>query len=278
MLVRLGLSNYSRIRFNADAGGAGGGGGDGAGGDPAGGAQAITADNPEVKKLIEAGVASATESLKGHNARLLDDVAKLKPLRDQFEKLGGEDGVAQLLELRDKLNKDDAAKLLAEGKTEEWLERQTEAMRREHDNQLKGRDAKLEEKDETIAALSEKLTQLTIDSSIRQAGTKLELVGPAMDDAVLLARNVFTLDDGGNPVAKNDDGTVKLGKDGKTALSPSEWLEGMKDTRPHWFPATGGMGTQRTGGRPGGMTDAQFSALPPAERIALARKEGGGKG
>jgi hypothetical protein len=275
MLVRLGLSNYSRIRFNADAGGAGGGGGDGAGGDPAGGAQAITADNPEVKKLIEAGVASATESLKGHNARLLDDVAKLKPLRDQFEKLGGEDGVAQLLELRDKLNKDDAAKLLAEGKTEEWLERQTEAMRREHDNQLKGRDAKLEEKDETIAALSEKLTQLTIDSSIRQAGTKLELVGPAMDDAVLLARNVFTLDDGGNPVAKNDDGTVKLGKDGKTALSPSEWLEGMKDTRPHWFPATGGMGTQRTGGRPGGMTDAQFSALPPAERIALARKEGG---
>lgn len=233
----------------------------------------INADHPEVQKLIQAAVGNVEETWKGKNKGLLDDLKKVQPLRDQVNKLGGEEGLTKLFELQQRLQNDEMTRLLAEGKTEEWLNRQTDAMRREHENVIKGRDTKIGEHEKTIGTLTEKLSQLTIDGSVREAAGELKMIPSAVTDAILLARTVFSLDEHGHPVMKNEDGTVKLGKDGKTPITPNEWLSSLKEAKGHWFPAPGGLGTPNLPGK-GGMTAEQLAGLPPTERMRLAREAG----
>ena len=77
----------------------------------------------------------------------------------------------------------------------------------------------------------------------------------------------FELDDDGNPVAKEG----RFGKDGKP-LTLKEWFAEMKDTRPHWFPATAsGSGATSYGGGHGHKTlrQADIDAMSPKDRAAF---------
>ena len=108
-----------------------------------------------------------------------------------------------------------------------------------------------------------------LDSEITKAATKAGLHAVAIDDALLYARSIFSLDDQGNAVQLGEDSKPVLGKDGKTPFTPLEWLEAMRETKPHWFPATAtGGGARPNGGTGGGKTmkRSQFDALPAKER------------
>ena len=99
----------------------------------------------------------------------------------------------------------------------------------------------------------------------------------AVEDALFRARTLFTLDGDGNAVQVKD-GQVVIGKDSKTPYSPAEWLEGMKESAPHWFPAGGSGGGAPGGKGPGGsgaktMKRADFDSLNPLEK-ATKIKEG----
>lgn len=62
---------------------------------------------------------------------------------------------------------------------------------------------------------------------------------------------MFALDESGQAVQRDAEGNLVIGKDGKTPYSPAEWLESMRETAPHWFPA-GASGSGSGGGAKGG--------------------------
>lgn len=79
----------------------------------------------------------------------------------------------------------------------------------------------------------EQIDRIVIDGALRVAALKAGLRQIAVEDAVIRGRSMFVRDEYGNPVA--------MGKDGKSALGPSEWLESMEDKAAHWWPpSTGG--------------------------------------
>lgn len=170
-----------------------------------------------------------------------------------------------------KFDNEEEAALIAAGKVDDVIAKRMAKRDAELQRQL---DAA---KGETEAAkgTANKFRDRVLDNHIRAAAAKAGIHAFAVEDALLRARSLFTLDDKGEAIQVGPDGTPVLGKDGKTAFTPAEWLDAMKETAPHWFPASGsGGGANGSGGAgAGGKTIRReaFDALSAAEKSKVVK-------
>jgi hypothetical protein len=230
--------------------------------DAAAAAQAAAdAADAALQARIDAAVTAATSGLKAKNTELL---GKMAQANDRVKAFEGLDPVA-LKELKDRLDADDDTKLLAAGKKNEVIDKYTTRMRAEHDAQLEA------ERDRTRAeaARADAWKGSVLDNQIRAVTSGLHK--GAVEDALLHARNIFSLDAKGNAVKLDAEGRAELGKDGASPFSPAEWIETMKELKPHWFPMStsgSGGGADTRGGSGAGkvLSRANFDKLPGAEQ------------
>lgn len=186
-----------------------------------------------------------------------------KDLEKRFEGLD----VDQIREMMKQFENAEEAELLKQGKegikklVEKQMVREREGWQRER--------AQLQKKIDDATGHNKKLSMRALDERVRAAATKAGLHAHAVEDALFRARSIFVVGDDGEVVQLGDDNKPIMGKDGKTPYGPSEWLESMKETAPHWFPnlnsgggATGdkGKGGERT------MKRSEFEKLSPADR------------
>ncbi|HEX5039663.1 MAG TPA: hypothetical protein VFW95_05965 [Candidatus Limnocylindria bacterium] len=198
---------------------------------------------PAIQKIIDEGIAKATEGLKNTNKALKDEKKALadaqKAMLDQFSTLGGAEGVKKLLEQNAKLRETEEGKLLTEGKHQEWLDLKTAALRKDTENQIKAvRDEATKVATERDAAIGELRTlRLSVDVSKAMAESKVRTDSPGLQDDILAAaEKVFTWDpDRKVMVIKDEDEGVVFGKDGKTPKTVSEWLVEQQESRRHWW-------------------------------------------
>ena len=174
-------------------------------------------------------------------------------------------------EMLKRFENDEEAKLIADGKIDEVVNMRSEKLRVDMQKQVDeantGKDAAFER--------SKKYEQKVLDSHILSAASKIGIHKHAIDDALFRGRNMFSLDDGGNPVQLGADGKPVFGKDGKTLFTPDEWLSGSKEWAPHWHPA-GSSGSGGDGGDGGGADsrktitrDAFMGLSPEAQKKAV---------
>jgi hypothetical protein len=218
---------------------------------------------PDVQKLIADAVASAVSGLKAKNDELL---GKLKNSSEQLKSFEGIDPV-KTREMIARFENDAEAKLIAEGKMSEVIEKRTERLRADYEKKLSDASALAQAQAERAKAFQGRV----LDDALRAAAAKAGLHQYAVDDALLRGRSMFSLDANGDAVQLGPDGQPVLGKDGKTIFSPIEWLDGMKETAPHWFPATASGGGAQ-GGRGAGnggktLNRAAFDQLSPAKQM-----------
>lgn len=214
------------------------------------------AGNPEVQKMVEAAVAESTKGLASNRDEILKEK---KELQEKLQALGKQwDGLDPevVKNLVNRMNTDEETKLIAEGKIDEVVERRVTAMKTDLEARLASATEKLEALEGEKGSLSDKVKNLVIDGMVRQAGAELNLLPTAIEDAIVRAKGRFQLDENDKPVARDEHGTLLIGKDGKSPLSPTEWLEGMKEKAPHWFPTPSGAGA---GGGPGSSGGGQFT-------------------
>jgi hypothetical protein len=190
-------------------------------------------------------------------------------LRKEFEKRFEGIDPDEVRKMMEKLGGDEEASLIKAGKIDEVVARRMEKSAKAAEKAVKDADARAAKKDEENA----KLKQRALDERVRAAATKAGLHANAVDDALFRARTIFTFN-GDEVVQLDTDGHPVMGKDGKTPFGPVEWLEGMKDTAPHWFPA-GASGSGAAGGTKGGgsktMKRSAFDALGAMERAQVVK-------
>ena len=229
-------------------------------------AAAQAAEAVKLQAQIDAAVAEATKGLKAKNEELLGSLKTVKEKAKAFE---GVD-LAQLQALKAHLDNDEDSKLLAEGKKQVVIEKYTERMRLSHAAELKAKDDLIKAE----AARADAYKGSVLDNQIRAVTS--ELHKGAVEDALLVARQIFTLDAKGNAVKLDSDGRPELGKDGLTPFSPAEWIEHQKSLKPHWFPALtsgSGVGNVRDASGTGkSVKRADFDRMSAADQAKTARE------
>lgn len=236
-----------------------------------GGKFKLDAELPE-----DTGVA-AKAALEAERAARRNSEKQLKELKKQFEGVDPE----QFKKFMSHFDSEEDAELLKQGPAG-------------IDKLVEKRIAKqLEAKDSEIAALREQVEgglevagtfmDRVLDAHIISAAAKAGIHESAFDDVALRARSIFSVDDDGRAVQfeyggeDDDEGTIVMGKDGKTPFSPMEWLEDMKAKAPHWWPAStsgGGAHGNRGSNNSSGKTikRAQFDSLSPVEQHAKIKE------
>ena len=224
-------------------------------------------DPSKVEIEDTAGLKSALQ--KERDAVKAESKAR-KDLETRFKDIDP-DEVRKMME---KLGGDEESQLIKAGKIDEVIAKRTEKQRAAQKKEL-----------DTAAALvkaandrTDKFSGRVLDNHIRAAATKAGIHSHAVEDALFRARSMFSLNEDGNPIQLGTDGAPVLGKDGKTPFSPAEWLESMKETAPHWFPANGsGGGASGDRGAKGGANAIKrsvFDEKSPDERTKFLK--GGG--
>jgi len=191
----------------------------------------------------------------------------LKELREEF------DGIdpAQVRELLSKFENDDEAKLIKAGKIDEVVTKRTEKLRADLQKQIVAAESKVKAAEER----GKKWSTRVLDNEIRAAAAKHGIHAQAIDDALFRGRTMFTLSDEGEAVQLDANGSMVMGKDGKKPFSPAEWIEGMRESAPHWFPANGsgggahGSGKDTQGKRT--VKRSEFEAMDPLAKASTAR-------
>lgn len=188
-----------------------------------------------------------TSGLKSALQKEREAVKEAKRLQKEIEQRYEGIDPDKVKSMMAKFENDDEAKLIAAGKIDEVVTKRTEKLRVELQKQVDLAKGETEASNKRAS----KFSQRVLDNHIRAAAIKAGLHAHAVEDALFRARNMFSLDDAGEAVQLDNEGKPTLGKDGKTPFTPAEWLEGMKETAPHWFPASGS-----GGGAGGGSKDA----------------------
>jgi len=160
------------------------------------------------------------------------------------------------------------AKLKGAGNIDELVNKKAEKAIAEAQKQLKAAQDAAEAAKKRAQAYESRV----LDDAIRAAAAKAGLHQHAIDDALFRGRAMFALDENGQAVQRDAEGTVVIGKDGKTPYNPLEWLESMRETAPHWFPAGAsgsgsGGGPKGGGGSGSGKPRSQWSSREKADYI-----------
>lgn len=237
-------------------------------------------NDPNDKKILEDAVAAAVgdvTGLKTKNQELIDREKKAKEdLQKLQEQAAGLD-LPKVRELIKRLESDTEGKLIAEGKIDEVVKIRTERVVADLEKKVQEATVELQKHKESA---SKYLGQVR-DNALRIAAGELGVRPEAMDDIVLRGGREFTVNGEGQVVSVRD-GEVVLGKDGKTPLTPKEFVEDLKEKAPHLWPqASGGnaSGGAATGGKKTvkDMNEAERAAFfksNPTEYTRQAKEAG----
>ena len=189
-------------------------------------------------------------------------------------KLKGYDGIdlEEVRRMANMVENSEDAKLLKEAigdKTkmdalrQRWVDNVVKAKDKEIDKLKSESKAEIEKANKKATARDARV----LDNELRAASEKVGIYGPAIGDVLVTGRGTWSLDDDGNAVMLDKNGEPVMGQKGP--LTPSEWLESLREEKPHWFPASGnGGGASQSKTVPKGkaMKRAAFEQLDAVSR------------
>jgi hypothetical protein len=183
-------------------------------------------------------------------------------MQQQLDKLKNVDPVkyAELIKLQQDVEE---GRLIKEGKLEEVVALRVTNMKRDLEGQLTISTTALSQANAQLAVLM-------IDNAVRQAAVKNGALTTALDDVVLRARTVYSMDNG-QPVPKDGKGQVIYGKDGTTPMTVEDWLVGLKKSAPHLFAGSQGGGA---GGGRGAPAGSELAKMTPSQKISYGLTNG----
>jgi len=141
---------------------------------------------------------------------------------------------AKAKEAFDKLQKLEDKTLLDAGKIDELVATKTERMKVDHDNQIKGFQTQISEKDNAIAQANQRLANLQIETGITRVltskvGQELGIIPQAIPDIIRRAHDIYKLDaKTGAIIPYRPDGAIWYGKDPSQPMGIDEWLGMLK--------------------------------------------------
>ncbi|MDR5616842.1 hypothetical protein [Arsenophonus sp.] len=222
-----------------------------------------TAITPEVQAMIDKQINDQVTGLKAKNSELL---GKLKEQTDNLKRFEGIDP-EQVKGILQRFENDEEAKLIAEGKIDEVINKRTERLRHDVEKKLQSEKRRAEKAEE----FANKFRSRVLGDEIRAAASQSGALASAQEDLLLRAKGIFKINDEGQAVAVDEENNPIMGKDGRTPLTPAEWIDSLKESAPHLFPSASGTGA---GNSKSGGAQFKRSQMSSADKAAYIRRFG----
>lgn len=215
----------------------------------------IDVNNPEIKAIIEQQVNSAINGLKAKNEELITEKRKLQEQYADFKEFDKD----TLKNYINRLKSDEEARLIAEGKVDEVINRRTERMRESYQNQIVENQSLAKDWQKKYSDLENAFNNTRIDAAIRDAAMAANVVPTAIDDIIVRGRQSFEIVDG--KLISKDPYTndIRIGSDGKSPYNAHDFLSDLKKVAPHFWPQSTSGGF--SGSSPGDSTDRMQNVL-----------------
>lgn len=206
------------------------------------------------------------KALKDENAQHRIKNRDLAKLTEGYKSLG------ELADIQAKLDKYPELEAAAAGKLDEAklnelvegrIKTRIAPIERERDT-LKGQVIELVASVEQFKA---KDAQRLVGDSVRAAAVKLKVTETAIEDAIMYGERLFTIDESGAVVAKENVGITP-------GIGPEVWLTDMQSKRPHWWgPTQGGGAGGGRGGAGGGVNPWSDAHWNMTEQARIYRED-----
>lgn len=220
---------------------------------------------PELQAIIDKQVNEQVAGLKAKNSELL---GKLKEQNDNLKRFEGIDP-EQVKGILQRFDNDEEAKLIAAGKIDEVINKRTERLRHDIDKKLQTEKQRADQAEQ----FANKFRSRVLADEIRAAAGKAGALTSAQEDLILRAKGIFQINDEGQAIAVDNEGDPVMGKDGRTPLTPIEWVDSLKESAPHLFPTASGTGAGNNKQGSAHLKRSQMSSGDKAEYIRRYGRE-----
>lgn len=231
--------------------------------------QAIEAHNKAVTELNDTFRVQLDEEvsgLKSKNTELLDEK---RNLQNSLKKYDGFDfdGAKEAMEFLQN-NKD--AQMIRDGKVDELIEKKTSQLRSDH-------EAAMQELTSNLSAAMDHGTRYegmykakVIEDALREVALAKNVRPEAISDILMRGKTIFTLADDLSLESRDTEGKLRKTTDEKV-LTPSNWMEGLKETSPHYWPQSEGAGARSGGGAGDDIYAARIRAADAGDHAEYRR-------
>lgn len=176
---------------------------------------------------------------RGNNIELRKKIERLESDIKKFEGVDPE----KAREAQKKLDELEEGKLISEGKMEEVINQRVERLRQDLTGQTQAALARAEKAEKEATTFKGELTRISVDNGIQAALSEVGVPRKgAVQDILGRARSVWSVGDDGRLVAKDAQGNVMYGKEGKAPMTPQEWAGSLVQEAPFLFEASTGGG------------------------------------
>ena len=237
--------------------------------------QAVEFFNSKVTELKDQHKLKLDEEvngLKSKNAEILDERKKLEKQVKKYEEYDF-DKANEALEFLEN-NKD--AQLIKDGKVDELIAKKVSQLESDHEVAMGEIKNSLTEAQKHGQLYESLYKTKMVEDSLREAAIAAKVRPEAITDILLHGRNIFSLAEDDSVEARDSEGKLRKTIDDKV-LTPSNWIEGLKKTSPHYWPDSVGAGARGGGsGDEGDLTAALNRAASSgnmAEYRRLRRKQ-----
>ena len=221
-------------------------------------------EDAEVKeKVISLHTSLLTETvdkeisgLKSKNSELLDEKKKLQGKYEDFVTKFKEIKPEEALEAYTLVNSEEGSIFRQGKKLEELVEIQTSGMKKDHQAKIEEFNKKIRDTEEKALKWEQRFKDKVVEDTIRKAAVEAKVLPAAYEDVVMRAKSVFRMSEDGDVEARDRQGNLL--KVGDLIATPKNWVEGLKDSHPHYWPGSSGGGFGGGGGGTGDSLDEQI--------------------
>lgn len=220
--------------------------------------------NEGTKKLLD----EATTALKTKNDELLNEKKAVLEKMKEFEAIGDPKAAIEAMKF---LKENHDAQLIKDGKVEEVIEKRVSTLKADFATRESELSRQTKEFETLASGYKRQFETKIIEDELRAAALKEGVTVAAVSDVLLRGTMLFTLGEDGTLEARDKSGVLIKNKDG-IVLTPTNWIAGLKETAPHYWPSSTGADFQ--GGSGGGGSDItdKLAALAAKGDMAGYRK------
>lgn len=202
-------------------------------------AKAVEAHKASVATItegIDAKIEEAVGALKAKNEELIGEKRTIQETLKNFDNIDP----TKAREALDFLDGNEEAQMIKDGKIEDVLEKRTSALKSDHEAVVAELTSKLTETSSEAELHKGLYQRKMIEDSLRESALRAKVRPEALTDILLRGGSVFSLADDGSVEARTADGKLTKTEDDKV-LTTSLWIETLKKTSPHYWPASQGL-------------------------------------